>query len=424
VPLVASALAPFLVILTAGVPARPWEARKPPSEPPRIHELRSPESWPPEPPSPNPIDPAKFREALAYVCNRPVDKVPADDVLAAAEATGVDPFLLGGLMFDRSRCDPRRKLKGVAGVGLLAIQPGLYRSEGAPPPPVDKKQFTRRALMDSRQCLATGAKLLKMWEESHGEIDETFGGVAHRSGVAHFIWGDRVKSSGGEDMVLTARRRIIARYDGVVDSPLPTSIGLSMVSPLEGWPRVASSGPGEDRDGGMRRHRGIDISATVGEPVRSIASGKVIFAGANMKGAPRRGPIPPNKIARYRNRRLGAGGIYLCIKHDLSEGATVGEVVSCYMHLDRYVVAAEEKVSPGQLLGYVGRTGVKVSPPHLHLEIRVDDKARNPLRYLTSQVIPPKETKAHRWLIANKRAKARAARAARTATARITPTKT
>jgi murein DD-endopeptidase MepM/ murein hydrolase activator NlpD len=185
-----------------------------------------------------------------------------------------------------------------------------------------------------------------------------------------------------------------------------------MVCPLEGVPRVASSGPGEDRDGGLRRHRGLDIAASEGEPIRSVADGVVIFAGVNMRGAPRRGPIPPSRIARYRNRRLGAGGIYLCIQHDLTRASSARQVVTCYMHLQSYLVASGERVVAGETIGYVGRTGVYNSPPHLHFEVRVDDQAKNPLRYLSEVVIPPNATRTYHHVLAAKRARIRAARAA------------
>ncbi|MCW3066721.1 MAG: Peptidase family, partial [Solirubrobacterales bacterium] len=53
----------------------------------------------------------------------------------------------------------------------------------------------------------------------------------------------------------------------------------------------------------------------------------------------------------------------------------------------------------GQTIGFVGTTGVKVSPPHLHFEIRVDDRFTNPARYLTDMVIPPKATMTHRYVM-------------------------
>ena len=139
---------------------------------------------------------------------------------------------------------------------------------------------------------------------------------------------------------------------------------------------MATSGPGDERDGGARRHRGLDITATIGEPVRSIADGTVIFAGANLPGHARKGPIPPDKIARYATRNLGVGGIYLCIEHRPEPK----RIVTCYMHLSSYIVADRQEVTAGETIGFVGRTGVKVSPPHLHFEVRVDDRFTNPVR--------------------------------------------
>jgi len=81
--------------------------------------------------------------------------------------------------------------------------------------------------------------------------------------------------------------------------------------------------------------------------------------------------------------------------------------VSCYMHLDRYNVAEREQVLAGQVIGELGRTGVKVSPPHLHFEIRIGDRHTNPLRTLGALMIPPKATMTHQYVVRAKRAKAR-----------------
>jgi hypothetical protein len=411
VVVVASSLATVVLFLAGGT-AAPWARREAPVAPPHCHELESLERWPAEPPTPDPIDPAKFREAVGYLCAKPPEAVPADEILAAAEASEVDPFLLAALMREQSRCDPKRHVR--KGFGLLMIQPAMYLAAGGPELPVERKQLGQKALLDAKTNLAVGAKLLRMWQDDHASIDTAFGGVPHRGGVAHFLWGDRVLSSGGEDLVMTERRRLVARYQSAPELHKPTTIGLTVVCPLEGIPRVATSGPGEDRDGGARRHRGLDIAASEGEPVRAMADGTVLFAGVNLRGAPRKGPIPPSKIARYRNRSLGAGGIYLCLRHDVPEGAPVHDVVTCYMHLQSYIVSAQDHVTAGQTIGFVGKTGVKVSPPHLHLEVRVDDYAKNPMRYLTDLVIPPKDTKTYHYVRAAKRARLRAAARAHT----------
>jgi murein DD-endopeptidase MepM/ murein hydrolase activator NlpD len=373
---------------------RPWPARRPAIEPKPAHQLRNIATWPAEPASPAEIDDLRFQAAFAHLCGVPEGGAVAalaPAVLAAARDASVDPFLLAALVAYGSGCDP--KMKSAAGIGLLAINPALYRSPGAPPLPVERSALTRRRLLNPSNNLAVGARLLKMWEDSHVEIDAAFGSVPHRSAVSHLVWGDDVRSSGHEDLILTARRRVVASYVASPEVPRATPLGIAVVSPLEATPRVATSGPGEDRDGGARRHRGLDIAAMMGEPVRAIANGTVIFAGANLPGHPRKDAIPPAKIGRYARRRLGVGGIYLCVRHGGDR-----DVVSCYMHLSSYLVAKGESVSAGQTIGFVGRTGVKVSPPHLHLEVRVDDQFTNPLRTLGDLVIPPKATQTYQYV--------------------------
>lgn len=465
--------------------ARPWIARKPPVAPPAAHQLRDLGRWPAEPAEPKEIEPTRFRLAVEHLCERPKysvarpaskvsgrakadsksdksskarktrrgrgavdrkDDQRAPDVLAAdggdstdsedgvsgtsarrkdiyslgdlvqaaAAEAGVDPFLLAALMYEESGCRPA--LESPRGYGLLRIHPGLYQSPGAPTPPGDKDDWRLAALLDPAENLRLGAKLLQMWTETHAELDAAFGGVPHRGAVSHFVWGDTVRGSGVEDQVMTARRRLIQFYLQTPEPTTTTAFGITLQSPLEGTPRLASSGPGEDRAGGKRRHRGIDLSAEIGEPVRAVADGTVIFAGVNLPGAPRRS-ISPEQVARYRWRRLGAGGIYICIEHAPNRG-----VVSCYMHLDIYNVAEGEQVKSGQMIGRVGRTGVQVSPPHLHFEIRVEDRFVDPARHLAALVIPPKATQTYRMVMKAKRmrvAKARSAKAEAAAAATV-----
>jgi murein DD-endopeptidase MepM/ murein hydrolase activator NlpD len=397
-----------LVVASGTAQARPWEAREPAVDPKPAHQLKNPALWPAEPDAPAaPIDQAKFTAAWAHLCGVDADSTTAalgPKIVAAAAAAKSDPFTLAALARFGSRCDPAYKGKKGGSYGLLAIEPGMYRVPGSPELPVDKNDLTSKRLLDPEVNLAVGAALLEMWQAGHKEIDAAFGGGLHRTGVAHFTWGDVVRSSGHEDLILTQRRRMLARYNDVKETPrLAPYVGIPVVSPLEAVPRVAPSGPGDDRSGGARRHAGLDIAGMIGEPVRAIADGTVIFAGINSPTRARMSGIPPEKIARYRHRRMGVGGIYLCIEHTPEPK----RVVSCYMHLDRYNVAEREEVKAGQVIGALGRTGVKVSPPHLHFEVRIGDRHTNPLRTLGDTMIPPKATMTHQYVVRAKRAKAR-----------------
>jgi murein DD-endopeptidase MepM/ murein hydrolase activator NlpD len=419
--LISFLLAMIVLIICGGraYGGRDWPPRKPPKTPKPAHQLRDISRWPAEPATPAEIDAERFRQAVAYLCGNKAEQTPADEVLASARKAGVDPFLLASLMAERSRCNPRFSKNG--GLGLLGLQPAMYRTPGAPPTPIAPNEWSRSSLMSVRSNLDVGARLLKMWEEQHAAIDTAFGGMAHRSAVSHFYWGDVVAGAGHEDLVLTTRRRMIFNYEGRKETPKPNAgFGMNAIAPLHTVPRVASSGPGEDRDGG-RRHKGLDIVASMGEPVRAIADGTVIVAGIDQRSNPHRAEIPPEKSFRYaRSRRLGPGGVYVCIRHTPPAPGDRG-LVSCYMHLERYVIAKDDTVSAGQLIGFVGTSGVKESPPHLHFEVRLDDRAMNPLKYFNETIFPPKATLAHRHKLKAMRERRRAAAQAAKAAEALRP---
>ena len=100
----------------------------------------------------------------------------------------------------------------------------------------------------------------------------------------------------------------------------------------------------------IRAHRGVDYAAPHGTPVKATGEGKVIFRG-----------------------RKGGYGKVVMIRH----GA---RYVTVYAHLSRFArgLRAGRRVRQGQVIGYVGATGLATGP-HLHYEFRVDGVHRNPL---------------------------------------------
>jgi len=121
--------------------------------------------------------------------------------------------------------------------------------------------------------------------------------------------------------------------------------------PLEG--RVASSfGEREDPINGEGAfHTGIDIDAPYGTPVRAAADGEV--SGASM----------------------GAGyGREVVLDHG-------HDVRTVYGHLSAIAVVPGQRVTRGQVIGYVGESG-RATGPHLHYEVRVHNVPVNPYKYL------------------------------------------
>ena len=100
-----------------------------------------------------------------------------------------------------------------------------------------------------------------------------------------------------------------------------------------------------------RMHTGIDVAAPSGTPLRAAKAGEVIYAGW-----------------------LGGYGNTVLLDH--GEG-----VATLYGHQSRIASTEGQILNQGDVLGFVGTTGHSTGN-HLHFEIRVDTKPRNPRPYL------------------------------------------
>jgi murein DD-endopeptidase MepM/ murein hydrolase activator NlpD len=250
--------------------------------------------------------------------------------------------------------------------------------------------FAEVVLLVPEHNLDWAAALLAMWREQDAASHKQFRQAPHRHYVSHFLWGDEVPSAREEDRVFTQRRRLLAHYQGPTTVASVHALGVEWSAPLEAAPRVVSSKPGAARDHGRRRHRGVDVEAMPGEPVLAMADGTVSFAGVDLPGRGRNRNLPPERIDSVRRSRLGKGGRYVCISH-VDASADIPSLSSCYMHLEDVLVAKGQMVSRGEVIGTVGRTGIKHSAPHLHLELRSDVRLYDARRVLPKLLIgePP-----------------------------------
>ena len=98
-------------------------------------------------------------------------------------------------------------------------------------------------------------------------------------------------------------------------------------------------------------HFGMDFSAKTGTPVYATGDGKIMRAD---------------------NRAVGFGN-HVRIDHGFG-------YVSIYAHMSKIEVKRGYKVKRGDIIGYVGNTGIS-SGPHLHFEIWKGDKSIDPLIY-------------------------------------------
>ncbi|WP_333781682.1 M23 family metallopeptidase [Hoeflea prorocentri] len=103
----------------------------------------------------------------------------------------------------------------------------------------------------------------------------------------------------------------------------------------------------------LAHHAGIDFKTPYGQSIFSTGNGKVVKAGRK-------------------------GGYGKMIEIDHGNGITTR-----YAHLSRIQVKVGETVEAGDRIGAAGSTG-RSTGPHLHYEIRLNNVAVNPQRFLTA----------------------------------------
>lgn len=99
-------------------------------------------------------------------------------------------------------------------------------------------------------------------------------------------------------------------------------------------------------------HNGIDMACPQGTPIYATRAGTVTTA----------------------SYQAGGAGYYVSINH--GDGFS-----SIYMHMTNYVVSSGQGVAAGQLIGYVGSTGVSTGP-HLHFGVSYAGTYVNPMAYI------------------------------------------
>ena len=99
-------------------------------------------------------------------------------------------------------------------------------------------------------------------------------------------------------------------------------------------------------------HEGVDLSAPQGTPIYAAKTGQVTRT----------------------TYQEGDAGYYVSINH--GDG-----FASIYMHMTHYIVSPGQHVSAGQVIGYVGSTGISTGP-HLHFGISYNGTYVNPMNYI------------------------------------------
>lgn len=170
---------------------------------------------------------------------------------------------------------------------------------------------------------------------------------------------DRDAMGGPLELLATGR-------NGEID-PRFERLGLSLARMaalergLDGIPQVRpaaiaeiSSGFGYRRDpftGGGAMHAGIDFRGPIGAPIYAAADGVVSFVG----------------------QKSGYGNVV-----EVSHG---NGLMTRYAHLSRFNSRVGQRVAAGEQIAALGNTG-RSTGPHLHFEVRINDRAVNPRPFL------------------------------------------
>ena len=119
------------------------------------------------------------------------------------------------------------------------------------------------------------------------------------------------------------------------------TVAPTLAFPVSGYgERAIMSRWGAPRDGGRRRHEGIDIFAPRGTPVIAGAAGEVAEVGENE-----------------------LGGLVVWLRDEFGN-------TQYFAHLSSQLVAEGQAVLQGDTIGLVGNTGnARTTPPHLHFGI-------------------------------------------------------
>lgn len=107
-----------------------------------------------------------------------------------------------------------------------------------------------------------------------------------------------------------------------------------------------------------KMHTGIDFAAPIGTPIYATADGTVSLVEVRFSGYGKM--IEVDHGFGYKTR---------------------------YAHMHEFAVRRGQKVKRGELIGYVGNTGLSTAP-HLHYEVLVNDVPVNPVHYFFNDLTP------------------------------------
>jgi len=197
----------------------------------------------------------------------------------------------------------------------------------------------------------------------NGVFLDFFEGIENRKGITNEYLIDTIftyESDKDQVLMLRLQPQLLINEHVVVEIVEQPKLGFPVKN---GNNKDIKSFWGVDREGGARKHEGVDIFNKRGTPILAVADGTVNRVQTTNLGG---------KVVWQRLGLMGPS-IY-------------------YAHLDSQLVVEGQKIIKGAVLGLMGNTGnANTTSPHLHFGIYTADGAIDPIDYIfKTDTIPGK----------------------------------
>jgi len=163
---------------------------------------------------------------------------------------------------------------------------------------------------------------------------------------------------------LAAQSKSLKQLEKIADNKTEMLTSIPAIRPLKNMYSI-TSGFGRRYHPILKRlrtHTGVDITAPKGTPVYATADGTVTSESPG-----------------------GGYGLTIVINHGYS-------YKTLYAHLSKKAVKPGQKVKRGQVIGYVGSTGMSTGA-HLHYEVIKNGQRVNPVYYFNAEITPEEYNK-------------------------------
>ena len=257
-------------------------------------------------------------------------------------------------MMQEIAASDKRRLKEMADVAeeVAEVQESLKTEKEALESTREELDATQLELEAKRleadelllKLIAKGEEYELMMEESEAAQEELMAEIAAKE--------KEFKDAQYKEWLATYVPPTTRPSDDVTPSNTPPS-SAGWVCPVPSYRLTSSFGMRKHPVlGYARMHNGVDMACAKGTPIYASRSGKVT-------------------VASY---QAGGAGNYVSINH--GDGFS-----SIYMHMTHYIVSVGQYVNAGQVIGYVGSTGISTGP-HLHFGISYNGRYVNPMAYI------------------------------------------